>query len=64
MQRRDRELTEYRMLKAELPERRKRGRPQKRFTDVVKEVMERGGVTEYYTRHRVKWKYITLCCGP
>lgn len=56
MQRRDRELTEYRMLKVELPERRRRGRPQKRFTDVVKEVMERGGVTEYYTRHRVKWR--------
>lgn len=56
MQRRDRELTEYRMLKVELPERRKRGRPQKRFTGVVKEVMERGGVTEYYTRDMIKWR--------
>lgn len=56
MQRRDRELTEYRMLKVELPERMKRGRPQKRFTGVVKEVMERGGVTEYYTRDMIKWR--------
>lgn len=46
MQRRDSVFTGQRMLKMELPGRRRRGRLHGRFTDVVKEDMHRGGVTE------------------
>uniref|UniRef100_A0A3Q0SSR8 NADH dehydrogenase [ubiquinone] 1 beta subcomplex subunit 6 n=1 Tax=Amphilophus citrinellus TaxID=61819 RepID=A0A3Q0SSR8_AMPCI len=45
-QRRDSGYTGERVLEMELPDRRKRGRPQRRFLDVVKEDMQRVGVTE------------------
>ena len=44
MQRRDRGYIGRRMLERELPGRRQRGRPKKRFMDAVKEDMQVVGV--------------------
>lgn len=45
----------------ELPGRRRRGRLHGRFTDVVKEHMHRGGVTEEDAKNRVRWKQMIHC---
>lgn len=52
MQRRDSEYTGQSMLIMELPGR--RGRPQRRFVDVLKESMQTVGVTEQYARNRFR----------
>lgn len=54
MQRRDRGYVRHIMLRVELSGRRKRGRPQRRFMDVVKEGMWRVGATERDTRERAR----------
>ena len=45
-----------RMLRMELPGKRKRGRPKRRFMDVVKEHMAEVEVTEEDTVDRRNWK--------
>ena len=44
------------MLRMELPEKRKRGRPKRRFMDVVKEDMAEVEVTEKDTEDRNNWR--------
>ena len=51
-----------RMLRMELPGKRKRGRPKRRFMDVVKEDMAEVEVTEEDTVDRNKWRR-KICCG-
>ena len=46
-----------RMLRMELPGKRKRGRPTMRLMDVVKEGMAEVKVTEYDTEDRNNWKW-------
>lgn len=53
--------TGQRVLNMELPERRKRGRPQRSFMDVVKEDMQRFGGTGGCW-DRVSWRQM-ICCG-
>lgn len=53
---------EQRMLTMQLPGRRKRGRPEKRFNDIVKEETQRVGVTEEVARDSVRQRKVT-CCG-
>lgn len=53
MQRRESGYVGQKMLKMELPGKRKSGRPQKRFMDVVKKDMLEVGVTEYWVW--VRW---------
>ena len=45
-----------RMLRMELPGKRKRGRPKRRFMDVVKEDMAEVEVTEEDTEDRSNWR--------
>ena len=45
-----------------LPGKRKRGRPKRRFTDVVREDMLVIGVAERDVEDRQKWRR-TICCG-
>lgn len=42
------------MVNMELPDKRKRGRPQRKFMNVVKKDMEKVGVTEKDPRDRVR----------
>ena len=53
-----------RMLRMELPGKRKRGRPKKRFMDVVKENMAEVDVTEEDTEDRNNWRRKIRCCDP
>ncbi|WP_139267332.1 reverse transcriptase domain-containing protein, partial [Escherichia coli] len=64
VQRRDSEYIGKRMLRLELPGRRPRGRPKRRFLDVVKEDMRIVGVGEEDTEDRVEWRQMIRCGDP
>ena len=53
-----------RMLRMELPGKRKRGRPKRRFMDVVKEDMAEVEVTEEDTVDRSNWRRKIRCGDP
>ena len=53
-----------RMLRMELPGKRKRGRPKRRFMDVVKEDMAEVEVTEDDTVDRRNWRKKIRCGDP
>ena len=53
-----------RMIRIELPEKRKRGRPKRRFMDVVKEDMAEVEVTEEDTEDRNYWIWKIRCGDP
>ena len=53
-----------RMLRMELPGKRKRGRPKRRFMDVVKEDMAEVEVTEEDTVDRRNWRKKLRCGDP
>ena len=53
-----------RMLRMELPGKRKRGRPKRRFMDVVKEDMAEVEVTEEDTEDRNHWRRKIRCGDP
>ena len=52
------------MLRMELPGKRKRGRPKRRFMDVVKEDMAEVEVTEEDTVDRRNWRKKIRCGDP
>ncbi|KAI5627659.1 hypothetical protein C0J50_8434, partial [Silurus asotus] len=62
VQRRDMNYIGRRMLRMEPPGRRKRGRPRRRFMDVVREYMQVVGVKEAVVEDRVVWRRM-ICCG-
>ena len=64
MQRRDSRYTGRRRLEMELPGRRRRGRPKRRFMDAVKEDMQVVGVRLEDTKNRSKWKAVIRCGNP
>ena len=59
--RRDQECVERKMMEMELPGKR-RGRPKRRFLDVVKEDIEEVGAKETDVEDRKMWKMV-ICCG-
>ncbi|KAI5086740.1 hypothetical protein C0J45_2291, partial [Silurus meridionalis] len=61
VQRRDMNYIGRRMLKMEPPGRRKRGRPKRRFMDVVREDMQVVGVKEADVEDRVVWRRMIRC---
>ena len=52
------------MLRMELPEKMKWGRPKRRFMDVVKEDMAEVEVTEEDTDDRSNWRWKIRCGDP
>ena len=64
MMRRKEEYIGKRMLRIELPGRRKRGRPKRRFMDVVKEDMRVAGVTNDIVWGRLEWRRKIRCGDP
>ena len=64
VQRRDSEYIGRRMLSLELPARRPRGRPRRRFMDVVKEDMKVVGAREQDAEDRVRWRTLIGCGDP
>ena len=51
-------------LEIELPGKRKRGRPNKRFLDVVKEDMGEVGAKETNVENRTVWRKMIRCGYP
>lgn len=64
VQRRDNDYIGRRMLSFELPGRRPRGRPRRRFMDVVKEDMKVVGAREEDAEDRVRWRQLIRCGDP
>ena len=60
--RRDQEYVGKKIKGMELLGKRKRGRPKRRFLDVVKEDMGEVGVKETDIKNRTVWRQI-ICCG-
>ena len=60
--RRDQEYVGRKMMEMELPGKRKRGRPKKRFLDIVKEDIGEVGAKETDVEDRKMWR-ITIRCG-
>ena len=60
--RRDQEYVVRKMMEMELPGKRKRRRPKKRFLDVVKEDMKEVGAKEIDIEDRKMWRMM-ICCG-
>ncbi|KAJ8335035.1 hypothetical protein SKAU_G00406740 [Synaphobranchus kaupii] len=56
-------LERWRMLKMELPGKR-RGRPKRRFMDVAREDMQVLGTTEEDAEERIRWKRMIRCGDP
>ena len=60
--RRDQEYVGKKMMEMELPGKRKRRRPKRRFLDVVKEDMKEVGAKEINIEDRKMWRMM-ICCG-
>ena len=62
--RRDQEYVGRKMMEMELPGKRRRGRPKRRFLDVVKEDMKEVGVKEMDIENRKMWRMMIRCGHP
>ena len=62
--RRDQEYVGRKMMEMELPRKRRRGRPKRRFLDVVKEDMKEVGVKEMDIEDREMWRIMIRCGHP
>ena len=62
--RRDQEYVGRKMIEMELPGKRRRGRPKRRFLDVVKEDMKEVGVKEMDIEDRKMWRMMIRCGHP
>ena len=61
---RDQEYVGRKMMEIELPGKRRRGRPKKRFLDVLKEDMGKVGAKETDVKNRKVWRMMILCGHP
>uniref|UniRef100_A0A3B3BTI6 ribonuclease H n=1 Tax=Oryzias melastigma TaxID=30732 RepID=A0A3B3BTI6_ORYME len=64
VQRRDSEYIGRRMLSLELPGKRSRGRPKRRFMDAVNEDMKVAGVRVEDAEDRLRWRKLIRCGDP
>ena len=62
--RRGQEYVKRKMMKMELPGKRRRGRPKRRFLDVVKEDMGKVGAMETDVEDRKMWRMMIHCGHP
>ena len=62
--RRDKEYVGRKMMEMELPGKRKRGRPKRRFLDVVKEDIGEVGAKEMDIEDRMIWRKMIRCGYP
>ena len=64
VKRREKDYVGKRMMEMAVPGRRKRGRPRRRWMDLVREDMERVGAREGDEVDRVKWRLLSRCGDP
>ena len=60
--RRNQEYVQRKMMEIELPGKRKRGRPKRRFLDVVKEDLGKVSAKETDVKNSMAWRKM-ICCG-
>ena len=59
--RRDQEYVGRKMMEMELPGKRKRGRPKRRFLDIMKEDIGKIGAKETDVENRMAWRKMIHC---
>ena len=64
VKRREESYIGRRMMKIEIPGKRTRGKPRRRWNDNIKEDMKKAGVSEEEAEDRVRWRAVTRCCDP
>ena len=64
VQRREEEYVGRRVLGMDLPGRRRRGRPKRRFMDAIREDMRVVGALEDDVRDRERWRRVIRCGDP
>ena len=64
VKRREEDYVGKRMMEMAVSGRRKRGRPRRRWMDLVREDMERVGAREGDEVDRVKWRLLSRCGDP
>ena len=52
-----------RVMEFEIPGKRTRGRPQRRWNDNIKD-MQKANVSEEEAKDRLRWRMATHCCDP
>ena len=62
--RKDQEYVGRKIMEIELPGKKRRGRPKRRFVDVVKEDMGEVGVKETDVENRKMWRMMIRCGCP
>ena len=62
--RREEEYVDKRMMEMAVPGKRKKGRPRRRWMDLVREDMERVGAREGDEIDRMKWRILSRCGDP
>ena len=62
--RRDQEYVGRKMMEMELPGKRRRGRPKRRFLDAVKGDMQEVGLKETDVEDRKMWRMMIRCGHP
>ena len=64
VKRREESYIGRRMMKIEIPGKRTRGRPRRRWNDNIKEDMKKMDVNEEEAENRMRWRTTTRCCDP
>jgi len=64
VKRREESYLGRRMMRVEIPGKRRRGRPHRRWIDNLTEDMKKAGVSEEEAEDRVRWRTATRCCDP
>ena len=64
VKRREESYIGRRMMKIEIPGKRTRGWPRRRWNDNIKEDVKKAGVREEEAEDRVRWRTVTRCCDP
>ena len=64
VRRRDEEYVGRKMLEMDLPDRRRKGRPKRRFMDAVKEDMQMMGAVEEEVQDRARWRRVIRSGDP
>ena len=64
VKRREEDYVRKRMMEMAVPGRRKRGRPRRRWMDLVRKDMERVGTREGDKVDRMKWRLLSRCGDP
>ena len=64
IKRREESYLSRRVMEFEIPGKRTRGRPRRRWTDNIKEDVKKANVSGEEAKDRLRWRMATRCCDP